>query len=615
MKHNIKIFSLLLIAIAALHSCSGNYDPDSKGETTSGKITINCNAIIPGSNVSLETKSLGETPSIKSLYLVIFDSNGSLLEIDKAVPGTYNVPEDTFTPDGNSENETVFHVEVTPSTEPRIIHFVANYVADKANYGAEYDVMNKMYTSGTDDAYWQRVEVPSLSTSTVFERVPLIRNFLKISLEIAADVESTFTVTGYFLYNMNNSGSVAPFNINTGIGDSNRFASYLNSNGEMHTYSEMLEQNYTGCEPGNVAISNPDLSSITFLSKDTPSYVYENTYKPNSPNYPFVIIRGHLTGKEDTYYKADFSYTKDNETIHYNLLRNFNYKIIITKVNDDGYETLNSAINGLPLNDLLGATTSADINNISADNQHLYVNFTDEMAVNTDPIELKYKNVVDVSNSNAVNNAFNTGGSTNQPITISGLDGGEVVNSYSIATSDDASYYRTITIIPKTPIAGRILRQTVTITNAAGLARTVTLTLRTPLTMTLSCTPATVSSLGTDIDLKLTIPAGLIRYRFPMEFYIESDKNNVYPNSTVSTYAEMPVVTGTSIINSSVHSYSFRRTLTFDEYEAATNNNGYKTFDCHFLLYKSTAGITTLYVKPNKYFNGTIQTSTFNVAI
>jgi hypothetical protein len=628
MRHYIYILCSFCIALATLSSCSLDEMFDGKKDSESnGKIVLNCSAVFPGSTV--DTKTLGEATSttIKSLYLVIFDENGNLLEIDKAVPGTYNIPNDTFTPDGNAENETVFHVEVTPSSSTkRIIHFVANYDVIHANLGAEYDVMNKMYTANGNDAYWQRVEVPSLTDQTHFDKVPLIRNFLKITLQLSSSV-TNFSVTGYFLYNMNNSGSVAPFNINTATTTANRFANYIDDSGNMRKYSYMHDtEKYSGCEPGNVALDNPSLTSITWkdLTASPSSYVYESTYKPNDTKYPCMIIRGRYGSNNETYYKADFSYTKNNVTTHYDLIRNFEYKIIITKVQGDGYPTVDAAINGLPMNDLIGAATSADINNISANSQHLYVNTTDEMIVDdAHTFTIAYKNVINTDkpsepNYNGVNNNVKTATETTNPITITGLTGdvGTGVVSSADETSGTYTQYRTITFTPNAIQPGRVLKQTITITNAAGLARTVTLTLRKPLELNLACTPTTVSSSATDIDLTLTIPAGLTKYRFPMDFYIESDKNNVYPNSTVATYAEMPVVTGTSLTGNGLNSYSFKRTITFEEYDAATTSaEGTKTFDCHFLAYKGGTNVSTkFYVKTNQYFKDvTVQSPAFTV--
>jgi hypothetical protein len=628
MRHYFNIL-YICISISILSSCSIEDVLSNKNDASQeGKITLNCTATLPGNN-ALNTKSLGETATIKSLYLVLFDESGNLVEIDKAYPGTYDVPEDTYTP--NENNETVFHVDVQPSSTPRIIHFVANYVVEKANYGAEYDVMNKMYTSGTDDAYWQRITVDGINAQTRFVRIPLIRNFAKITLDNTA---TDFHITSYFLYNMNNSGSVAAFNINTATDATNRFATFLNDAGVMHSYSEMIAAQYYGCEPGDVEISNPDITkSDIWLSKDTPSYVFENTYKPNSVNYPFMIIKGHKISLDsngndtgvDTYYKADFSYTANNVVTHYNILRNYHYKLVITKVDGAGYTTITAAINGLPMNDLLGATTSTDINNIATDTQHLYVNFTDELAVNQNHIFLKYKNEIITTNEDGTtstginNNASSTGISTSSdPIVITGLTGGPVINKTVIYDTDDPSTkYRTIEITPNAPTSGRILTQTIIIKNGGNLSRTITLTLRDPLSLSLSCTPTTVTSLTTDINLSLAIPANITRHRFPLDFYIESDKNNIYPNSTDATYAEMPVVVGSTFVTGQTgNSYSFKRTISYEEYEAATaNTSGEKIFNCHFLLYKVDNGTTTMYVKPDNYFNNNIQTQEFTVDI
>src|SRR5574344_2182631 len=177
MRHYIYILYSFCLAMATLSSCSLDEMFDGKKDSESnGKIVLNCSAVFPGSTV--DTKTLGEATSttIKSLYLVIFDENGNLLEIDKAVPGTYNIPNDTFTPDGNAENETVFHVEVTPSSSTkRIIHFVANYDVIHANSGAAHHIRNRNYAYISYDTPRPAFDLPSVTVPPQFRTLLHIR--------------------------------------------------------------------------------------------------------------------------------------------------------------------------------------------------------------------------------------------------------------------------------------------------------------------------------------------------------------------------------------------------------------------------------------------------------
>ena len=106
-----------------------------------------------------------------------------------------------------------------------------------------------------------------------------------------------------------------------------------------------------------------------------------------------------------TYYKADFCYPTDptgsgdnTSMTYYNLIRNFQYNLKVTRISGNGSKTLADAIVGGPMNNFMGVTTAGNITNIANDSSRLYVSFTDEMFTTKDPIVIKYKNVFNMHN-------------------------------------------------------------------------------------------------------------------------------------------------------------------------------------------------------------------------
>lgn len=588
------------------------------------KIVVDWSASLPNGGSAITKSMSDQVAKISSLYLAVFDEEGILIEIDKANPGTYEDPEPTFTPNGNSMQETNFHVEMTPSKKAkRIIHFIANYDASKANYGMEYDVIRDMVVKGDTDAFWQRVVVDSITTNSHMTRIPLIRNYLKISVSVIDSLKNAarpFTVSGYYVYNQPTSGSVAPFNVNVPYTASNRFASFLDSGGKILSYSAIEDQKYNGYEPASLAFKNPSSpEEIVYKSIADTTYMYERTYNANSTSNPFIIVKGHLGNDADSYYKAAFCYKdtlqagpEDDKTIYYNLIRDFGYKLVVTRVTGAGYNSAAAAINGLPMNDFFTTNTDADINNISVDDYRLFVNFTDELCVTADSVKIKYKNVYYDNGVEKVNNDNNLLNPTNYEVTISGLTGGDVINGYKIYSVNGSDKYRTIAVKTNAPSQGMTYKQVISIKSKSGLTRSVTLTLREPLSLELTCTPTTVSTLNQDINVGLKIPAGLSRHRFPLTFILEPDEKCIYPNVTDASYIQMPVIVGKSIINGTINSYGFERVVSWDEYDSITNVNGFKTFACHFRLYKNPNKNVKIYVNPNLYFlNGGQATTSY----
>lgn len=516
-------------------------------------------------------RSFGETATITSLYLVVFDKQGYLAEFAQAT--------DLKTSGG----ETSFKVTLHQTTNKRIIHFIANYEIGSLAYGSESEIIGRMAVSGNQDAYWQRMELESgiandEATTVKMKRVPLLRNFAKIT--VSANLPN-FTLEGFAVVNTLIKGTVAPYNTNGG-----GFANFI-SGETCLSYAAITAQGYTGLVPSDATI-NSELPSETAF-QTTPYYMYERKH-PGDNTTTYVLLKGKYNGGASTYYKLDMVYKNtDGVLTYYNLLRNFQYAVTINSVTGNGYSTIEEAAAQPANNNFSGSVLTKSLLNISDGHERLLVSFTDTTLVNTDKITLKYKYIPDISNTSTNNGAV-------------GLDlvkPGEVISIVEPLSGQDTQGYSSIEITPNEP--GDLTRtQTVTLIGGS-LSRDVTFTLRKEQQMEVSCSPTTVAaSVGESVNVSIKIPNGLSETLFPLTFLIETEALSLYPDATQDY---MPVKVGTSIVppKNGASSFGFEKELTYNDYKNITVQGAHKEIVCHFLTNKEESA-STVYVH-NKYFN------------
>lgn len=531
------------------------------------------------------SRAFGETATINNLTLYVFDESGYYLYAAEAT--LLNSESDHLNVPADSKTEKQFKVTLKQSSSKRIIHFVANYTSEALTFEAEQVLMAKMAVSGTNDAYWQRMEFEGISENTTMTKIPLVRNFAKIAVEVTA---TNFELISFAVVNKPTSGTVAAYNSSEGS-----FATYTDAS----TYTTVSEQGYRGSMPSNVgfASTGSDTDPYQFTgATNTPIYLYERK-QPSDETYTFLLVYGTYKYSDGStangYYKIDLV---DNQANAYNILRNFEYKVTITEVVSAGKTSAAAAAAG-SANNIVSNTTTQNLLNVSDGVSRLYVSFTDTTLVNTDAIQLKYKYIPQVSsgtsNNGAVEIAFisSTGVSSTTPQ-------GDVINEYSLATSDVTGGWRTITITPNSPSTVS-KHQTIRIKGGA-LIREVDLHLVEQLNMGLSCNPTEVNyAINQDVDVIMTLPADIPQMYFPLIFKIEAEKLSIYPDSEEDY---MPLEVGASIVPSKnkAQSYYFTKTLEYSDYSTGLNSDGTYTLTSHFLTNKEASG-STIYVY-NEYF-------------
>ena len=309
-----------------------------------GEATIRFGTLLPSSP---QTKAFGDAPfgdedqpdDIKSLYLVIFDANGMLVESRPA----HNLSQQTH---NGHPYESEYEVTLTMSDQPRIIHFIANCPVDQVVYGHETSIIGNMYVEKDKDpgtpetAYWARITVDDLiiadadtenphfanqDVAAAFQCVPLLRNFAQISVlqddeKIETPDNVTFTYLGFTVYNTVDMGTVAPYNkLAPYTFATGKFQSFLESPTKTYSYPDFLNLRYP--YEGHAlaeAHLNTDIEVIAddghdqyydgykWYNDDNPYYMYERKVSVKTDNEsmwnespPHLIIKGlwQETGK------------------------------------------------------------------------------------------------------------------------------------------------------------------------------------------------------------------------------------------------------------------------------------------------------------------------------
>ena len=545
---------------------------------TDGTTLLNFSVQVP--DMQQATRSMA-SQKITKLDLVVFDEQGYFVEVAHAKVSNSESWNDAATP-ANPAAEQKYSVELLQSAAPRIIHFIANMPVDSYSYGSERELINALETYGSADAYWQRIELNSILGDVVSEdgkvtaspdselaqelnQIPLVRNFAKVTFTNQTAGKNdlgNFTNVKIAVYNAPQRGKVAPYNTNAGA-----WANYR----AVPSYTNLTTAKYYGYEATNLGSQTNDFKNTEF---GTVQYMYEYNMDGKKieagSKYPFVIIEGKYLNKNTSYYKVDLV---DADGNYYNILRNFNYNVIIDKVSGDGYPTAAAAAAAAASNNISASIDTRNLLNISDGVSRLYVEYTSKYITNTEPVTLKYKFVPNI-NSTATNNAA---------VTLSGFTGGDVIDSHTNASgTTDSDGWSTITVTPKSDINGT-KDQEVTL-SASTLSRTVTFYWISAYQLGIDCPAKVAASVGASMTATLTIPANLPEAIFPLEFVIVSDKLSISPDATREN---MPVKTGLNADGTEGGQFfGFVKKLEYEDYverDDDGNITGYDTsIDCHF---------------------------------
>lgn len=634
----LRYFMQLLLAAVLLTGCSDEFfetNGTNKGED-GPPVTFTFGVELPE---AVQTRVFGdEAPNItiNSLYVIVFDNNHYIKQIAEAVPvrpGTNGEflpePEENWPANIIEEDQyTKFNVTLNSSDETRIIHLIANYPdAGSLSYGQEGQLIGALKSTTDQDIYWQRVEGVPIKITTdpsnlanpqsedpdapvrivappELQRVPLVRNYAQISVEMESAKEN-FKLLNYALTNVPDCGSVAPRVAG------NRFARYweeVDGRRVCRSYEDITNDEVDGVSyafSGNIPYdaSYTSLQWSQEASAENPdgeltlpdSYVFEHKNVDN-PSTMSVIVKGmfrkysedtHQWGNyEVNYYKVDLIYKKNNINTYYNILRNFKYKVVIKDIKDVGYGSAEEAASKPATNNISGSVEVSTYKSISDGTHQLMVDQADIYIVRAGDYSFKYSYNANIT---AATPAINNDAATVTAGTTAPAGATAIITTGPTKANSDEGEWRTVTFTASAPVTGQDKTQDIYVTTEY-LTRTVKVHLIQPYTMTVNCDPSNVQqTINTPVNVKVTLPAGLPKSIFPLQFFISTKDNTLYPQANTGMAAS--VQDG---------KYGFIRILERAEYENIIANNG-GVMDCLFMTNSTNSG-TKVYVE-NTYFN------------
>ena len=622
MKKLLHILTCLIIACA----CTQELPDFTHSTEHSDKVLIDFTVQVKDPSVA--TKALGQQPTLRNLMVAVFDASGYLLEY------TFATEIDLAT-----ENSThyKYKVAITQSDDPRIIHFIGN-APDKLTFGVEEtvlaDITSSIGVNPDDGIYWCRREVPQISgtnsggamalaegddpmevaspiyqadlqTRAYFSNVGLIRNFSQIQLSSGT---SDFVLEKYYVVGTPKEGLAAAYNYSTGQfvnyykGDNTVTGSedtgYTFNLGDAKTFEEIIAEGYDAnvlpaAQKFTLAESE---NAANWVSNGASAYVYECEKPLRAEDAVYIIAYGKYSDGKNYYYKIDLR----DENGYFPIIRNFKYTINIKDVTRAGYETIDKAATSAGSGDISTSLETKSLAYISDGVASLEVEYIEKYIVTPGNVTLEYEFLDNVQNDNAgdpskmwivVNEAGATGAA------IAAVNGNAYTVGQNITVSQNPG---TLTITP-TALTDVPKSQTLTIfaeyVNGDAshiLQRTVNYIVQSKRTMLVSLAPSEVpETAGSEFNVNISLPAGLSKSIFPLEFLIESGALSINPHND-----QMPVRTGFSLVDNTKSSFYFVKTFDYEDYNP--ESGAINVVDCHFKTIRAQAE-THIYAA-NPYF-------------
>lgn len=597
LKFVFSVAGLIVCLTLALSSCRSEdfYAPEalpSVGET----FTVEGSIAIPDMPVA-NTRALGDEPTA-GLKLTI-------LEFDKAVTPSQsfitNVYEAEVTSTTAVENggTVSFRVTINSSSDDKELHLVVTDRFVNPGSGSVASLLPAL-SVGTE-AYWGRVEFDGGFTYTnaagetvlrdgvvtKLTNVPVIRNFAKITVTETLD---NFALYGFDIVNVPTSGTVAPWNT-----EAQQIPDLLDGTA-MKSYKDVA---YSGILPAGVGFGNQesDAAKNWYDNDDTDfsynmrsseaRYMFEHPYEPTRRTY--LIINGAYRTSPTAawqrgFYKVDIGNIGADGTFeYYDIIRNINYNVVIQQVLAPGTGTVKEAIERAPFNNLLAATETSSMLNVSDGKNMLIVNDVNHVLVKEgQQVDILYRYIKDVTGTKTVaNDVPKLQYDANGPV-IAKMDGPAAY------TDDSGAAWVKYTVTAKAPDAERTEVQTVSVVDKQGLGRTITLVLRKPWeyvrigTYAATIAPGTAdtysstepqaisSGVGAELTVYFNLPDGIPDAVFPLDFVLEAMYQGI-ENNKIGT---LLVQSGISLFDPAKIAIQYVKTVTLNEYKYKYADDG-----------------------------------------
>lgn len=249
----------------------------------------------------ISTRAGGETTeSITSLWLVCYDTSDKYLDMQDCTKAYADATADA---DGYKKIKT----NLPKGTET--VHLVANVPGLTEAQAAKLDAMKDITPDLSKPICWGAKTLSDLMNDS---KISLTRQCAKVTVKTSV---SGFEITDLHVWHSASKGSIAP-------------AGYVEStNDNLATSTELMDD--SKCITGGSAVV---------------------AVNETSAGKADIIINAKYNGTEGFYKVA--LYTDDTKTAQYALVRNHNYIVTVTSVNDAGYATEAEALKAQPENRL-----------------------------------------------------------------------------------------------------------------------------------------------------------------------------------------------------------------------------------------------------------------------
>lgn len=554
----------------------------------------------------LATRAFGDTPAA-DLKLTVFEFEKGSDPTNTFLTKIYQA--ETLTQTNVANGATVdFRINDLLMTEsPRVLHFVVAPQHLDAKYASEAVVFSNLSVRDNSQAYWGRVEFPNGYGTVDKDMKPqltdeakqkltgvnVLRNFAKVSVEVATVATSNFQLTGFELVNVPTSGTVAPYNSGR-----QKFPRMFDDAGTMLGYLAVAgngsgQQGYSGIMPANCGFRNLEENFSPVADGGRPAwstrdaYLYEHPFESTRRTY--VILRGNYRPTttdawQTCYYKIDLVRLNEESgmTEYYDILRNYDFHINVTGVSAPGASTASEAISGVSYNNISADVDARDMLQISDGANIVEVSKTNIIFTNTTPVEFlyRYSPVGGFSSE-----------TTNAKLHTNGLNAGDVIASVTdpeVYTDADGVVWVKRVITPKPIPEAGTREQSFYVVDADGLGREIRLVAHVPYDYsdievypgsendrpTSAAGQGTVSPLsGQPFTVYFNLPAGMPEAMFPLTFILESNRQNM-ENNPIGTLVVTSGQTGfptTEVYE--VPRIKYRKTVSYAEYLYKTDAN------------------------------------------
>lgn len=554
----------------------------------------------------LATRAFGDTPAA-DLKLTVFEFEMGSDPTNIFLTKIYQA--ETLTQTNVTNGATVdFRINDLLMTEsPRVLHFVVAPQHLDARYASEAVVFSNLSVRDNSQAYWGRVEFPNGYGTVDKDMKPqltdeakqkltgvnVLRNFAKVSVEVATAATSNFQLTGFELVNVPTSGTVAPYNSGR-----QEFPRMFDDAGTMLGYLAVAgngsgQQGYSGIMPANCGFRNLEENFSPVADGGRPAwstrdaYLYEHPFESTRRTY--VILRGNYRPTttdawQTCYYKIDLVRLNEESgmTEYYDILRNYDFHINVTGVSAPGASTASEAISGVSYNNISADVDARDMLQISDGANIVEVSKTNIIFTNTTPVEFlyRYSPVGGFSSE-----------TTNAKLHTNGLNAGDVIASVTapeVYTDADGVVWVKRVITPKPIPEAGTREQSFYVVDADGLGREIRLVAHVPYDYsdievypgsendrpTSAAGQGTVSPLsGQPFTVYFNLPAGMPEAMFPLTFILESNRQNM-ENNPIGTLVVTSGQTGfptTEVYE--VPRIKYRKTVSYAEYLYKTDAN------------------------------------------